>query len=302
MVKRSIVKQGPTTLLISLPIKWVRKYDLNKGEELEVEERGKELIISTQNKQKSKIKEIKLLDSHYYYIWTEISAAYLSGFDEMKVYYNSVDDLKIIENDVLKAMMGFELIEHTSKWCILKKVVDERGEEFDIIMRRIFLGLIETSNEYLKLLKGESKGEFILPFERTNNRQTYYLRRLVAKGEYKLSDKNIFASTLVFLLEQLMNQYKYSFWDMEKKNFQKNNLEVIKLYEKIQFKLEMLYKLYFSYSKDLFHEFEIKTIRPDSRKSSMLDELKENPFVVHYLIEMEEKMRYASYQIHGINN
>ena len=301
MVKRSIVKQGPTTLLISLPIKWVRKYDLNKGEELEVEERGDELIISTQNKEKSKLKEIKLLDSHYYYIWTEISAAYLSGFDEMKVYYNSAEDLKVIENDVLNAMMGFELIEHTSKWCILKKIVDERGDEFDVIMRRIFLGLLETSNEYLKVLNGESRGEFILPFERTNNRQTYYLRRLVAKGEYKLSDKNVFAGALVFLLEQLMNQYKYSLWSIEKENFPKNDKEIIKMYEKIHLKLEMLYKLYFNYSKESFQEFEMKTIKPDSRYGLMLKELEKSPKLVHYLIQMVEKMRYASYQIHGIN-
>jgi len=47
-MKRKIVEQGLSkTKVVSLPIKWVRKYGLEKGDEVVIEEAGPKLILST---------------------------------------------------------------------------------------------------------------------------------------------------------------------------------------------------------------------------------------------------------------
>jgi len=46
-MKRKIVQHGSSSLTITLPIKWVEKFGLKKGGELNVEENGPTLLIST---------------------------------------------------------------------------------------------------------------------------------------------------------------------------------------------------------------------------------------------------------------
>ena len=47
-MKRKIVQHGCSSLTITLPFPWVRKFNLKKGDELEVEEQGHTLLVSTQ--------------------------------------------------------------------------------------------------------------------------------------------------------------------------------------------------------------------------------------------------------------
>ncbi len=47
-MRRKVVKLGPATLVVSLPSKWTKKFSINAGDELEMEEHNKNLIISTE--------------------------------------------------------------------------------------------------------------------------------------------------------------------------------------------------------------------------------------------------------------
>ena len=58
-MKRNIVKQGHSTLMVSIPMKWVKKYNLKKGMQVDVEDNGRDLIISTKSELEPKKKEIK---------------------------------------------------------------------------------------------------------------------------------------------------------------------------------------------------------------------------------------------------
>jgi len=44
-MKRKIIKQGHNTLTITLPSEWVKKLNLNAGDEIEVYERDSGLVI-----------------------------------------------------------------------------------------------------------------------------------------------------------------------------------------------------------------------------------------------------------------
>jgi len=47
-MKRKIIKQGVNTLTLSLPSDWTKRLNLKPGDEVEVEERGTALNISTE--------------------------------------------------------------------------------------------------------------------------------------------------------------------------------------------------------------------------------------------------------------
>ena len=47
-MKRKLVSQGRATLTISLPSKWLKTFALKAGDEVDIEEKGAELILKTE--------------------------------------------------------------------------------------------------------------------------------------------------------------------------------------------------------------------------------------------------------------
>lgn len=301
-MKRSIVKQGPSTLMVSIPTKWVKKYDIKKGDQVDVEESSRGLLISTGASQRLKLKDIRLLSSNKDYIWREISAAYVSGYEEIRIDYKTDESYIFIEEYVLPTFTGFEIVEHGKNHCVLKQILKEDVSEFNTILRRIFLNLIHTSDVFLDILETGKGHNRIIPLQKTNNRQTYYLKRLLTREKYINEDKTNFAYSTVFLLELLANQYKYCTWIMDKDTIKHNDDKIISLYKEIHKKIELVYKLYFSYSPELFEKIKNDTIFVDSRTGEVIDDIGSDPKIIHYFISIIEKLNYIAYQIHSINS
>ena len=57
-MKRKVVKHGPSTLIISIPSGWAKKYSVKQGDELDVDEQGSRLIID--NKGEKQLPEINM--------------------------------------------------------------------------------------------------------------------------------------------------------------------------------------------------------------------------------------------------
>jgi len=126
----------------------------------------------------------------------------------------------------------------------------------------------------------------------------------LTKEGFKNEEKTTFASVLVFLLEQLMNEYKYSVWEIQKRKNKRAQKVIVEHYKKIHHKMELIYELYFSYSQSLFEKIKNKTVRIDTKgktdESMVL--LKKDPVLVKYMLSMIEKLNYISFQIHGIHS
>ena len=46
-MKRKVVKLGPATLVVSLPTKWIKELNVKQGDEVEVGEQDRDLLIQT---------------------------------------------------------------------------------------------------------------------------------------------------------------------------------------------------------------------------------------------------------------
>ena len=47
-MKRKLVSQGRATLTISLPSKWLKTFGLKAGDDIDIEEKGADLIVKTE--------------------------------------------------------------------------------------------------------------------------------------------------------------------------------------------------------------------------------------------------------------
>lgn len=303
---RNIVKQGPSTLMISLPSSYVKKYNLQKGEQLEVREQGSNLVVSTHNKVDSGKVKIELFDDDYVYIWRVLSARYYSGFDEMEVHFSTNKALDWIQYYTEKYFIGFEMIKQDKNYCIIKSVSQENKEEFDPILRRIFLNLVQIAKIYLDYLEKGDNPDLILNLERTNNRQTSFLKRIITKNGFSNNKKTNFAYTLMFLLETIINEYKFSVWHIQKQNELGKRVtitpKILKNYKRLLEEIENVYKLYYKYDEKLVKEIIVDNLTTKTKTNENIDILDDNPHLGHTIINITEKIRYIAFQIMAINS
>ena len=98
-MKRRVIKHGPS-FIVSLPSKWVQQCNVKKGDELEVEEKGKTLIVSTTvvRSDLSITKDVsglipRLVDRF-------LARAYQKGYDRIDLIHNDITLLDVVQKKV----------------------------------------------------------------------------------------------------------------------------------------------------------------------------------------------------------
>ncbi len=300
-MKRNIVQQGPTTLMVSLPIKWVRKYGLKKGEQLDVCEDGRKLVISAESELEKTKTEVNIINEDNLYIWRVLSAAYVAGYDEIKVNFSTLDILEEIQRAVTETFIGFEIIEQKHNYCVIKNVSGNKADEFDAVLRRIFLVLVQSSEIFMDYLERKELPSLILNLEKTNNRQTYLLKRLLTKEGLKNTKKTNFAYTLIFLLEQILNEYKFAVWYIQSEKDIKITSKIINHYKRLHEEINDVYNLYYNYSDRSVEKIVVNDLKTDTKSGANISLFKDNPRLAHSIINITEKIRYIANQIVCIN-
>ena len=87
-MKRKVVLHGPSTLIISLPISWTKKYNVQKGDELDVVEKNNQLVVSTDGVVALGSTVINAEKIDRTGLRAMIMSAYRKGFDTIEIRYN----------------------------------------------------------------------------------------------------------------------------------------------------------------------------------------------------------------------
>ena len=151
-MKRKIVMHGKTSLTISLPIKWVQKYNLNRGDEVDVTEEGNRLIVSTETDMETDARSVNL-KSFNTMLHKAVSSLYCSGYDELELVFNDTDQQQKIHDTINKEYVGFEIVDEGSKHIRARKISSIYHEEFGPILKRLFHLLISIGEDTLKALE-----------------------------------------------------------------------------------------------------------------------------------------------------
>ncbi len=249
-MKRKIIQMAGKTMVVSLPSAWVKKYGVKKGEEVEVEEQDRRIIISTE-KSYGEIKGELDLNEFDKLAKCTIGAYYKYGCDEIKIIFRKPDDVKLVEK-VLNELLGFEIVSHNEKFCIIKEVSSGEKAEFDAMIRRMFLVVSSISDDCLEGLRKLDYNllEDIDQRDVTVNRLANFCRRLLNKEGYSDFRK---APMIYYILEEVENlgdEYKYLCNFIIKENIEIKNKKILDQLAEIN----LLFKEFSS----LYNKFENK--------------------------------------------
>jgi len=231
-MQRKLVKQGAATMMISLPSKWIKANELSKGDEINLEEKGKELIINTKETLKQKKEtNIKITNENQQDIKNILTHLYRKGFDKIileGLTTNLLKKIRIITNCLL---LGFEITERNSTKCILENISEPIEQKYNVMLKKVFLIIKETQN---LIIKDFEKGRFanMHEIEETKNQQDKFIlfcRRLLIKEK---SNSLLDWELLTFLMH-IQHTYYYLYKYVSKNKIKPDN-EIISLLKNLR--------------------------------------------------------------------
>ena len=156
-MKRKVIKQGPTTLMISLPSVWIKKFSIKKGDSLEIEEVDRHLKISTDKEIEITPIEFDSRGLDMKHIKKYLDEIYKSGYEEIKIRYEDPDFLSEIQDYISRILIGYEIIEQRETSLIVKSISKTIEQEFNHILRRAFLVTKELGVRSLEVIREKEK-------------------------------------------------------------------------------------------------------------------------------------------------
>ena len=130
------MKQGPSTLVVSLPRSYTKRFNITKGTLVHVEENGCVLTVSVEKQHTNRAIS---LDLSYTLPVTHriVGALYMAGFDEMILSYSAAAEAETIIETV-SHLTGHEVIEHRDKKIMIRRIAQTDNGSFEMLYRKCF--------------------------------------------------------------------------------------------------------------------------------------------------------------------
>ncbi len=206
-MQRKLVRMGQHTLMAAIPSSWVHRHKLKKGNLVEFTEVENKLVLTPTTEIYERKTELTILSPTIEYVWRVIQPVYSSGYDEVTITYTDQKALKIIER-CIDGLIGFEIVETSSRYVKAKAISKNLDEEFSTILRRSFF-ILKQMVDLLQegfIQKEKKLFEGIRPLELTLNKYTLFLKRIINRSGYKYPH---YMYTLIFFLELTANHIEY---------------------------------------------------------------------------------------------
>ena len=209
-MKRKVIQLAHKTLVVSLPSRWVKKYGVKKGAELEVEERGQQITFSTgmqTDLERTKI-DASGLNANALKRWV-LSSLHKTGYNEIEISYSDPETVKAVQDSIRDLLIGFAIVDQSKNRCVIRVLAEEQEKEFDSGLRRAFLVTKSMGEGIYSFLRDRelSSLEELLVLEKTNNQLTNFCERILNKKGYKDDKKRSFAYLVAWNLEKLCDEY-----------------------------------------------------------------------------------------------
>lgn len=191
-------------MIISLPSNWVKQNGIRKGDELDVKEEGKTLIIGVDKVAINYSLTEDISNLKPFLVTRLLGRIYQKGYDKIFLTHNSLELLKVVQEKMLE-LIGYEIIEQNDRYCIIQSISSKIELDFDNSLRKAFLivkGMLETALEaYKSDDKSTLENLYIKDIE--VNRFTYFCRRQINKEQYVAAERAQQSHILYYLIENL---------------------------------------------------------------------------------------------------
>jgi AbrB family looped-hinge helix DNA binding protein len=289
-VRRRVIKQGASSLTLSIPSDWAKRFNINPGDELEVDDKGNELSIRTEKDFSSKTTTIDISDISRAMMRNMINAVYIRGDDELTILFDKPEQMDIVQ-DCIDFNIGFAIVEQSKHSCVVKDLSGTTNVEFDNILRRIFYMIMSFAEEGLEIIKKkESLNEFWKRDLAIDKYVYYSLRMLNKKGHPDFSKTHLYYD-MVLLLEHLSDEYQRLY-----KNLKSTNLSptTIKLFEETNLMFRDFFKLFYKFDKKKANDLVLKK---REIRDKVLNFKKADDLLVEYYLRKTVEMIVTILQI-----
>jgi phosphate uptake regulator len=290
MVKRKAISMAGKTIVVSLPSTWVKKYGINKGDELDINEQYRRVIVSTDKLIKGEKTKLDVSGSEII-AKRSIDALFKRGYDEVEVIYNDKKELAEIKQALKLTSTTFMMVEENKNSLTLKSIANISQDDFDPVLRRMMIQFKQMNNELLNAIKenDDEKIKEVKELELENNKHTHFLRRAINKGAY--SDYRTITTMYTFLeqIENIADEWKFLCLHLENKK-PKPTKEVIKVFEEVNDYTKLFYNVFYKHKKEDIELFTRQRKELITKLLNLFEEQdKENAWIVHYLINITQQ-------------
>jgi phosphate uptake regulator len=278
-MQRNVIQIANSTQLVSLPRKWVLKHNIKKGDSLEVEESDGKLIVSTSKIGKQEEKSLDIaINKKEEFTPKHIISPYIQGYTQLTIHY---DDHQIFQMilEQLQSLIGFEVINQGSNYCVIKSISTELDKDIDNIIKRVFWSALSMMKEALEAMMSKDKQHLcnLGPLELTNNKLSYFSLRILNKEGYKKDEtKTNSLYYKVWTVEEIVDDLKElcSYFTESKK---KPDEFFTQVYKKVIQNFELALSLFNKFDSQSFAAID-KTIQDTLKEISELIKKSKDPF------------------------
>ena len=208
-MKRKIIQLSTNTSVISLPAGWIRTCNLKKGDEVDIEVSGNGIVVSSSRPRGRRETEIMLDSDDTLIAWEAIDSAYISGYDQISVRFSKPRMIEHIQK-ITSRMIGMAVTEEKKDACVIRDIGGQDHEEFDVVLRRVFLLLKTMGDDGIAAAKtGDFETLAAMRFrDYSVNSYTSYCLRCINRGQYPPTTDPQKTYLLLKLLESLGDKYR----------------------------------------------------------------------------------------------
>jgi len=152
-MKRKLVQQGAATLMVSLPRKWIKAFNLKKGDEINIQEQNQNLVLSGQETSIKKELTLNLTHKTEAPIRFLVISLYRAGYEKITIQYSEEKQFQIINQTIKKYLIGFDVTDKKKDSCVIENLTEPSPEQFEIILQKILYNIksmVELTKERLE--------------------------------------------------------------------------------------------------------------------------------------------------------
>ena len=304
-MKRKIVQQGKSSLNVSIPNAWIKRHGMMKGDEINIEEKEDNLILSTGKPSAPSKKTLDARDLDEQALNWYLISLYCSGYDELKILFSDHTQLDIIHNKI-RNLLGYNIMEQREKYCIVRSISQPVEEELEPSLRRNFQVTLSIAESTYEALKNKDKDAFksVLKVEDTCNRITYFCLRLLNKKGYKGTSKTTYMHSLISRLENIADAYGDIMKDIRRKGLEIDlSDKVLELFRDINTLLRIFYENFYKPDKNKLKEMAEKVHTEFDRMMEMtMDANPAEQHVIYFLNCVRNYIGESIVAVLGINS
>jgi len=241
-MRRKVIKQGNGTLTITLPKEWTKKVGLKGGQDIEVVENHDQIVISKKFKRELGRIELDISDFDYASIGKMLRSVYKLGYEEIYLHFNNTltkeqktNKLKPVSmkiNHEVNTLLGCEIIEQTKNSCLIKDYSNASTDEFDTILKKVFIMMLNYNNEFIEQTKTIDK-EMLATMRGKHfniSKFLFYSLRILNKVGYKDNAKLPILYHTVASFDNILDIVKYAaanLLEFKQKQLRKETLNII---------------------------------------------------------------------------